>query len=52
MLQTVECSDRPGRVLLEKQMHLGIFGGVAFYDTHLVCSLLPLAHFMVREFSM
>lgn len=48
MLQTVECNDRPGRILLEKQMHLGLFGGSAFYDTHLVCSLLPLEHFLVR----
>ena len=44
MLQS-ECLDRPNRLLLEKQMHLGLFGGVSFYDTCVVCSLLPLEHF-------
>jgi len=49
MLQSTECSDRPGRVLLEKQMHLGLLGGCAFYDTHIVCSLLPLEHFQAAS---
>jgi len=49
MLQGTECNDRPGKVLLEKQMHLGLLGGCAFYDTHVVCSLLPLEHFQAAS---
>ena len=45
MLCNTRCADRPSRRLIDKQMTLGLFGGVSFYDTNMVSSMLPLEHF-------